>query len=190
MNVVHSAHTDETPGLSRLYVGMLLFLLSESFLFGNLFWTYYYLKAKTPVWPPQDVVLELPLIALNTAILLLSSVTMQMAVNSAQRENRRATVRAMILTMLLGGVFLFIKGWEWMHVDFQPWDHAYGSVFFTLTGFHGLHVLAGLILVAGLTIRTIRVPEILPLHIEVGGLYWHFVDLVWIFVFTSLYIIR
>lgn len=190
MSASHVAEMEERPGMARLQVGMLLFLLSETFLFGNLFFTYYYLRAKTPVWPPQGVVLELPLIAVNTVILLTSSVTMQLAVNSSQRRDRRGLVRALVATTVLGAIFLTIKGWEWMHVDFQPWSHAYGSIFFTLTGFHGLHVLAGMILLVALTIRTLRVPTVIPLHAEVGGLYWHFVDFIWIFVFSSIYFIR
>lgn len=180
----------ERPGISRLYLGMLMFLVSEAFLFGNLFFTYYYLRAKTPVWPPQGVELELPLIVVNTAILLTSSVIMQLAIIQAKRGNVRGVLQALPFTMLLGAVFLSIKGWEWLHGGFAPWDHAYGSIFFTMTGFHGLHVLAGIILLGALTIRTLRRQQINPLHVETGGLYWHFVDLVWIFVFTSIYIIR
>ncbi|MDO8691350.1 MAG: cytochrome c oxidase subunit 3 [Dehalococcoidia bacterium] len=190
MNVARAGGKQERAGLDRLQTGMLLFLLSETFLFGNLFWTYYYLRAKSPVWPPPGVALELPLIAVNTVILLSSSVVMQRAVNSAQRGNRRATWRALVVTLLLGAVFLTIKGWEWNHLAFRPWDHAYGSIFFTLTGFHGLHVLAGMALLAALTIRTLRAPSVVPLSVEVGGLYWHFVDFIWIFVFTTLYIIH
>lgn len=192
MSSAHIAEMEERPGLPRLYVGMLMFLLSETFLFGNLFWTYFYLRAKSPVWPPQGVVLEMPLIALNTVILLTSSVTMQLAINSAGRGNRRGLVNTLIVTMALGAIFLTIKGWEWSHVDFRPWDHAYGSIFYTLTGFHGLHVLAGIGILLALLARTLRLrgSPLAPLHLKVGGLYWHYVDLIWIFVFSSLYIIR
>ncbi|MDP2659819.1 MAG: cytochrome c oxidase subunit 3 [Dehalococcoidia bacterium] len=190
MNVAHAGGMQERSGLDRLRTGMLLFLLSETFLFGNLFLTYYYLRAKSPVWPPPGVALELPLIAVNTVVLLCSSAVMQLAVNSARRGNRGATCRALVVTLLLGALFLTIKGWEWTQAGFRPWDHAYGSIFFTLTGFHGLHVLAGMVLLAALTVRTARAPSVAPLPIEVGGLYWHFVDFIWIFVFTTLYIIH
>ncbi len=190
MNTAHAGGERARSGFDRLQTGMLLFLLSETFLFGNLFWTYYYLRAKSPVWPPPGVALELPLIAANTLVLLCSSVVMQLAVNSAQRGDRRATVRGLIITLLLGAVFLTVKGWEWTQVGFTPWDHAYGSIFFTLTGFHGLHVLAGMALLAALTVRTWRAPSFTPLAVEVGGLYWHFVDFIWLFVFTTLYIIH
>src|SRR3990172_2064544 len=183
----HAAEAEERPGMSRLYLGMLIFLLSEAFLFGNLLFTYYYLRVKSPVWPPEGVVLGLPLIIVNTAILLTSSVTMQLAINSAQRQDRKGLVRSLIITMVLGTIFLTIKGYEWVHVDFRPWDHAYGSIFYTLTGFHGIHVLAGLILLGALTIRHLRAQNVVPLHTESAGLYWHFVDLVWIFVFTTIY---
>jgi len=190
VNVTHPGERLERSGVDRLQMGMLLFLLSETFLFGNLFWTYYYLRAKSPVWPPQGVELELPLIAVNTVILLSSSVVMQLAVTGARRGNRRATCRALVVTLLLGAVFLTIKGWEWTQVGFTPWDHAYGSIFFILTGFHGLHVLAGMALLAALTVRTVRASSVSSLPIEVGGLYWHFVDFIWIFVFITLYIIH
>ncbi|MDP2728046.1 MAG: cytochrome c oxidase subunit 3 [Dehalococcoidia bacterium] len=190
MNVARTAERQEQPGMSRIHVGMLLFLLSETFLFGNLFWTYFYLRAKSPVWPPQGVILDLPLIAVNTIILLSSSITMQLAINNARRGSLRGMARALIVTMFLGAIFLTIKGWEWTHGDFRPWDHAYGSIFYTLTGFHGLHVLVGIGMLLVIMLRTLRMPKIAPLYIEAGGLYWHFVDLIWIFVFTSLYIIR
>lgn len=192
MNATRAEEIEDRPGIPRLYLGMIMFLLSEAFLFGNLFTTYFYLRAKSPVWPPEGVVLELPLIAVNTAILLSSSVTMQLAINYAGRSNRRGIIYSLVITMALGAVFLTIKGWEWSHVDFRPWDHAYGSIFYTLTGFHGLHVLAGIGILLALLVRTLRLrgSSLAPLHLKVGGLYWHYVDLIWIFVFASLYIIR
>lgn len=192
MSLTYATQEERRPGMAKTYLGMLLFLLSETFLFGNLFWTYFYLRAKSPVWPPQGVVLELPLILANTVILLSSSATMQWAMASARRGGRRGTTVALLATMGLGTIFLFIKGWEWAHLDFRPWDHAYGSIFYTLTGFHGLHVFAGLVLLAALLLRSWRLggSSGSPLPVEVGGLYWHYVDFIWLFVFTSLYVIR
>lgn len=204
MSAKRAAAHKESSGVPVLYLGMLLFLLSETFLFGNLFFTYFYLRAATPVWPPQGAALDLPLTIVNTVILLASSVTMQMAINRSQRNDRNGMVSAMLITAGLGFVFLVIKGWDWITMPFRPWDHAYGSVFFTTTGFHGLHVLAGIILILALVIRARRSPHTgahpgptnvgaglnLSIPVETAGLYWHFVDLVWIFVFTSLYIIR
>ncbi len=191
MSAAHTGELEGRRGIPTLFVGMAMFLISETFLFGNLFTTYFYLRGKSPVWPPQGVELELPLILVNTIILLTSSVTMQWAINRAQ-AGRKGLVTPLIVTMLLGAVFLSIKGWEWYHAGFRPWDHAYGSIFFTLTGFHGLHVLGGIGVLAALLVRTLRIrgTPMAPLPVEVGGLYWHYVDFIWIFVFGSIYIVR
>jgi len=178
--------------MASVFLGMLLFLVSETFLFGALFWTYFYLRGKSPLWPPQGVELEMLLVSVNTVILLSSSGTMQWAIGSARRGSRQGLAAGLLATLLLGAAFLGIKGWEWVHAGFRPWDHAYGSIFFTLTGFHGLHVLMGLAILLALLVRALRLrpSQMAPLAVEVGGLYWHYVDLIWIFVFTSLYIIR
>ena len=182
----------ERPWQSAVYLGMLLFLVSEAFLFGSLFWIYYYLKDNTPIWPPAGVDFGRALAVVNTAILLASSGTMYLATRAIRRGSLEGLVAELTVTFLLGALFLFNTGWEWWHLEFRPWDHAYGSIFFTMTGFHGLHVFAGLLIMLALASRALR-GRFSPqrhLAVEVGGLYWHFVDLVWLGVFSTLFIIR
>lgn len=188
----YAAERIERPGLANVYWGMVFFLISEIFLFGNLFWVYFYLRAKTPIWPPEGAHLAVALMSVNTILLLASSVAMQWAIYAGRRGRRGELVGALWATILLGGAFLVIKGWEWTHSTFGPWDHAYGSIYFTLTGFHALHVLVGLLILAALLIRALnhRFSSERHLAVEVGGLYWHFVDIIWIFVFSSIFLVR
>jgi cytochrome c oxidase subunit 3 len=178
--------------LPTLYVGMVLFLISEVFLFGALFWTYYYLRANSPVWPPQGVHLTMELAIANTAVLLASSGTIWWATFAIKRKSRKGLAAGIGLTLILGLTFLSITGWEWTHETFRPWSDAYGSIFYTLTGFHALHVFGGVVLMLFLLIRTLRnrfsATDFLP--VEVGSLYWHFVDFIWLIVFTTLFIVR
>lgn len=176
----------------RMYLGVILFLISEAFLFGSLFWTYFYLRIKSDVWPPPGVDLNLGFASLNTAILLASSGAIWLAGTAIRRGKEGALAACLIATILLGSGFLGITFWEWAHESFRPWSHAYGSIFYTLTGFHALHVLGGVLLMAALLIRTLRrrfsSQDFSP--VEIGSLYWHFVDFVWLFVFISLFVIR
>ncbi|MFQ5925284.1 MAG: heme-copper oxidase subunit III [Dehalococcoidia bacterium] len=183
----------ERPRQANIYLGMLLFLLSEAFLFGALFWSYFDLRGNNfPHWPPEGVHLGLLLVSINTAILLASSGAMQWAIVAIRRGSRGGLIGGLLATMLLGSTFLVIKGWEWATVPFRPWSHAYGSIFYTMTGFHALHVLAGILILLALLLRARRHRFSAERHlaVEVGGLYWHFVDLVWLFVFTSIYLIQ
>ncbi len=177
---------------SNQRLGMILFLVSESFLFGGLFWTYYYLRAATNTWPPEGVELNLSLAITNTVILLLSSVTIWLATVAIRRNNQAGLTAGILITLLLGATFLTITGWEWVHESFRPWSHAYGSIFYTLTGFHALHVFGGALLMLFLLIRTLRkrFSSSKYLAVEVGSLYWHFVDFIWLIVFSTLFIVR
>ncbi|MFQ5814651.1 MAG: heme-copper oxidase subunit III [Anaerolineae bacterium] len=182
----------EKPWQTAVYLGMALFIISEAFLFGSLFWTYYYLRDNTPVWPPEGVDLNTVLVSVNTAVLLSSSLTMLWAARAIRQGSREGLVAGLVATLLLGATFLSISVWEWSHQEFRPWDHAYGSIFYTLTGFHGAHVLGGLLILLVLLIRALRrrFSAQRYLAVEVGGLYWHFVDFIWIFVFSSIFVIR
>jgi heme/copper-type cytochrome/quinol oxidase subunit 3 len=172
--------------------GMILFLISEAFLFGALFWAYYYLRHYAVMWPPPGVELDRTLAIANTVILLSSSVTMWLAGRAIRKDSRRGLARGIAATALLGAAFIGITIREWLHEGFQPWSHAYGSIFFTLTGFHALHVLAGVLLLTGLLIRALRgrYASRSFVGIEVGSLYWHFVDFIWLFVFGTIFIVK
>ena len=174
---------------SIFYLGMVLFIISEAFLFGSLFLTYYYLRGHTPVWPPAGVELDTPLMVLNTLVLLASSATTQWAVSAAHRGNAGAVSTGLLVSIALGAIFLVFKFWDWYTVPFRPWEHAYGSIFYTLTGFHALHLLGGILLLGALWLRFRRRP-VSPLHVEIGGLYWHYVDAIWLVVFTTIFIVR
>ncbi len=179
-------------GASNPHTGMILFLVSETFLFGALFWTYYYLRTTSPAWPPQGISLDAGLAIINTIILLASSVTFWWATRAIQKNSRNGLATGLLITILLGATFLTITGWEWVHETFRPWSHAYGSTFFTLTGFHALHVFGGIVFMVFLLIRTLRHRFSATEHVAVdaGSLYWHFVDFIWLIVFTSIFIIK
>ena len=185
---VREVRTSQTT----IYLGMILFLISEAFLFGSLFWTYYYLKAKTPVWPPQGVELGIILATVNTIILVTGSIAAWVAVDSIRKGNEKRLAFCLAATMVLGATFLGITFWEWTHLNFRPWSHAYGSTFYTLTGFHAMHVLIGTLFMLFLLVRTLRhrFSSRRFVAVEVGGLYWHFVDIVWLAVFSTIFIIK
>jgi cytochrome c oxidase subunit III len=194
MNRSLPAETHGTQSASRnhAHIGMVLFLISEAFLFGSLFWTYYSLRAGTAVWPPAGVHLDINLAVINTAILLVSSLTVWLAGRALRRDNRRIAAIGIALTIFLALVFLGITIFEWTHAGFRPWTHAYGSIFYTMTGFHALHVFGGIMLLSALLARINRrrltSRDTLPL--EVGSLYWHYVDFIWLIVFSTLFIVR
>lgn len=175
---------------SPMRLGMVLFLVSEAFLFGSLFWTYYYLRALTPNWPPERP--SATLAGVNTVLLLASSGTVWWGTRAIRTGKERGLFLGLAATFVLGSAFLGITFWEWTHEAFRPWSHAYGSIFYTLTGFHALHVFGGLLIMLALLARTVRHRFSAEhfLAVEVGSLYWHFVDFVWIFVFSTIFIVR
>jgi cytochrome c oxidase subunit 3 len=187
-----SALAKEKSTTSPIKLGMVFFLISEAFLFGSLFTTYYYLRAESPVWPPAGIRLDPVLAITNTVLLLSSSGTIWWA-GRALRKNREGGLTAgLAATVILAVGFLGITSFEWTHESFRPWTSAYGSVFYTLTGFHAMHVLAGVLLMLSLLVRTFRhqFSSTNYMTVEVGSLYWHFVDFIWIVVFTTLFVIR
>jgi cytochrome c oxidase subunit 3 len=174
------------------YLGMIFFLISEAFLFGALFWTYYYLRAQTLIWPPAGVQLDSPLAIVNTVLLLSSSASVWWAGRQVRQGKLNGLATGLMITIGLGVAFLGITGWEWTHETFRPWTDAYGSIFYLMTGFHALHVFGGVLLMLAMLARTLRdrisVRNYLP--IEVASLYWHFVDGIWIIVFITLFVVR
>lgn len=190
---MEAARVEQTRVLqSPNRLGMILFIISETFLFGALFWAYYYLRANTSIWPPAGITLDTSYASVMTAILIASSGTIWLAGRAIRRGQESGLARGLIVTILLGSSFLGMTVWEWLHESFQPWTHAYGSIFFTLTGFHALHVFAGIMIMLVLLTRTIRhrFSSERFLAVEVGSLYWHFVDIVWLFVFTTIFIVK
>jgi cytochrome c oxidase subunit III len=173
-------------------LGMLLFIISEVMVFGAFFTAYFFLRVVNgDQWPAQGTELPKLVAGVNTCILVSSSFTIHWALVSARRGNRFGLQAGMLTTFLLGATFLFIQINEYVHIGFAPHDTAQASIFYGLTGLHGAHVFIGLTLLAFVTIRSFRGHFSPEQHrgVEVPGIYWHFVDVMWIIVFTTVYIL-
>jgi cytochrome c oxidase subunit 3 len=174
-------------------LGMLLFIASEIMLFGSFFTAYFFVRVvnEAPQWPPEGFHLPVFVAGVNTAILLTSSFTMHWALQAIKRGNRAGLQAGLVLTLALGLVFLLTQAREYSRIGFSPADGAFGSVFFGLTGLHGAHVFVGLTLLTFATIRAFRGHFTAEAHhgVEIPGIYWHFVDVMWIVVYTTVYIL-
>jgi heme/copper-type cytochrome/quinol oxidase subunit 3 len=197
MEIPYTVETRPDTGLFNAKLGIWLFLASEVMLFGSLFSSYILLRTGAPVWPHgREMGLSVPLATLNTLILIFSSVTMVMSWASLKLKDFGKYRLYMGLTLLCALGFMVIKGIEYHHkfeVGNYPSKNTFLAVYFTLTGLHGLHVLGGMIVNGyfwGPGAKMWRTdPERFTNRIEVAGLYWHFVDLVWIFLFPTLYLL-
>jgi cytochrome c oxidase subunit III len=173
-------------------LGMLLFIISEIMIFGAFFTAYFFLRVvNNDPWPARGEELPVLIAGINTAILLSSSLTLHWALHSVKNGNRFGLKAGMLTTFLLGAAFLTIQINEYVHVGFSPSDSAQGSIFYGLTGLHGAHVFIGLCLLAMVTVRAFR-GHFSPEHhqgVEVPGIYWHFVDAMWVVVYTTVYIL-
>jgi len=196
---------------------MWFFLLSDSFTFGGLLISYGTTRFATIGWPDPNVAFNkfpgisgnapLAFVSLMTFILIISSVTMVLAVQAGKEMNKKDVVRYLILTILGGLIFLSCQAWEWNHLYHEgawwganPFANSNGTqstqnftnFFFTITGFHGFHVFSGVCINVIMLIMTLCNKFEQRGHylmIEKAGLYWHFVDLVWVFVFTCFYLV-
>jgi cytochrome c oxidase subunit 3 len=175
-------------------LGMLLFIISEVMVFGAFFTAYFFIRivAEGHTWFPIDGKdLPVAVAGVNTAILVSSSLTLHWAQTSIKNGNRFGLQAGMTATFLLGLTFLFIQINEYVHIGFAPQDHAQATIFFSLTGLHGAHVTIGLILLGMVTIRAFRGHFSPESHhgMEIPGIYWHFVDVMWIVVYTTIYVL-
>ena len=183
-------------GLYNAKLGVWLFLSSEVMLFGALFSTYVLLRTGSETWEHGAEFLNVPLATINTLVLIISSVTMVMSWASLKAKNLGLFKLYMGLTILCGATFLVIKGFEYAHkfeTGLFPSTSTFMALYFTMTGLHGLHVVGGMIVNGYLWGPGSRMwqtdPQRFTNRIEVAGLYWHFVDLVWIFLFPTLYLL-
>jgi cytochrome c oxidase subunit III len=213
-----SADRQAFAGASWRKAMMWIFLLSDTFVFGCFLIAYMTVRMSTTVpWPnPSEVFAleiggtELPLIliAIMTFVLISSSGTMALAVAHGYRRNRRATALLMLVTALLGATFVGMQALEWTKLireGVRPWTnpwgaHQFGSAFFMITGFHGTHVTIGVVVLAIVARKVWRGDFDVGRrgfftsqrggyeNVEIAGLYWHFVDLVWIFIFALFYL--
>ena len=178
--------------LPPILFGTILFLASELLFFGGLFAAYFALRAQTSPWPPAGIELDLLLPAIGTVLLVVSSLTYQAGMVAGERGSLRGLRAWLVVTLALGATFLGVQLWDYAHLGFEVSSHAYGTMFFAMTGFHGLHVAAGLVLMVVVLGRAsqgaYRGGAIDGPHAI--GYYWHFVDVVWIGLFTALYVLR
>jgi cytochrome c oxidase subunit III len=173
-------------------LGMLLFIGSEVMIFGAFFTAYFFIRIVTHnPWPAHGTKVPEAVAGVNTAILLSSSLTLHWALSSIRRGNRFGLKAGMVSTFALGLTFLIIQINEYIHVGFAPQDSAQATIFYSLTGLHGAHVFIGLCLLAIVSIRSFR-GHYSPEHhegMEVPGIYWHFVDIMWVIVYTAVYVL-
>jgi len=202
MEAASIAHADDHHGppaanrSSRVdpqILGMLLFIISEVMVFGAFFTAYFFIRVvSADDWFPfRGHELPKVIAGFNTAILVSSSLTMHWALEGAKRGNRWALQAGITTTFLLGFTFLFIQVNEYIHIGFAPSDFAQGSVFYGLTGLHGAHVFVGLTLLLMVVIRSFRGHFTPEEHrgVEVPGIYWHFVDIMWLVVYSTVYLL-
>ena len=195
LEIPYNVHPRPDTGLYNAKFGVWLFLASEVMLFGALFSSYILLRSSAATWPRGWTFLNVPLATVNTFVLIASSVTVIMAWSYLRLGDLKKGRIFIALTLLCALGFLVIKGFEYTH-EFQegrsPATNNFMAIYFTLTGLHGLHVIGGMVVFGYFLFFGHKMwateRERYTNRIEVVGLYWHFVDLVWIFLFPSLYL--
>jgi cytochrome c oxidase subunit 3 len=194
---------DSHGGISNVVLGMLLFITSEVMFFAGLFAAYFGVRASAPSWPPINPEsippapfhLEiLPLVGPATVMLVLSSFTCQFAVWAIRRDDRTGFIRNIGVTFVIGIVFLIMQAIDYVelgHEGLTLSSGVYGTTYFTLTGFHGAHVFAGVIMLGVVLYRGMAGQFSARHHdaVEATSLYWHFVDVVWVLLFSLLYLL-
>jgi len=173
-------------------LGMLLFIISEIMIFGAFFTAYFFIRVvQGDPWPAPGTSIPVLVAGFNTMVLLSSSVTLHWAETSIKNDNRTGLKAGILSTLFLGMTFLFVQINEYVHLGFAPKDSAQGTIFYGLTGLHGAHVFVGLTLLTIVTVRSFKGHYSPEQHrgIEVPGIYWHFVDVMWIVVFFAVYIL-
>lgn len=204
-HAAHAEHLDTSTGLDSRKMAFWTFIGSECLLFGSLIATYMAYKGDSLVGPcahdgvlPNGTacegILDIPLTSISTAVLLFSSLFMVLGLAAVQRDDRGKSVLWLAMTAFFGAIFLGFQVYEFthfVHLGLTMQTNLFGSTFFTLTGFHGAHVLVGVIYLLTMTILAARGklgPE-KALNVEIAGLYWHFVDVIWIVIFPLIYLI-
>jgi len=191
----HAAH-HTTTGLSHNKIGMWLFLASDCLLFGALISTYllYHERISGLELGPQAV-FDIPFTSVSSFVLLMSSLTMVLALSALQRGDIARNRLWLVVTAMLGATFVGGQVYEFTtfyHEGLGYTTNLFGSAFYTLTGFHGVHVTVGIVMLMSLFIKSLRgnLKQENAETVEIVGLYWHFVDVVWIFIFTVVYLIE
>ena len=193
----HAGHPPTSTGLNSRKMLMWLFLASDCMFFGTLIGTYMTYRNRSedlrmPPYPSQ--VLDIPYTSVSAFVLLMSSLTMVLALSAIQRADNRGFRIWILATALLGSIFVggqFFEFTSFTHEGLGLGSNIFGSTFFVLTGFHGAHVTVGIIWLLSLLFVSLRggIPPSHSLDVEIAGLYWHFVDIVWIVIFTLVYLL-
>ena len=195
----HYGH-DKSGGISNPILGMMLFITSEVMFFAGLFAAYFNSRASNTPWPPEEFAHSLkilPYVGPATILLIVSSFTCQMAVHAIRHGNHVRFLRAMAVTLGLGITFLLMQAVDYYMlgneepVGLTLSSGIFGTTYYTLTGFHGAHVFGGVIMLAVVLYRGMAGQFSARHHdaVEAASLYWHFVDVVWILLFTILYLV-
>lgn len=185
----------EDTGTNNGRLAMWLFLASEVLFFGSLISSYLLLRLGASDWPRGADRLEVGLATFNTLLLISTSVSMMRAYERAKNDDVRKSRQWLLSTAALGTVFVAIKLFEWQHklsAGIRPADDMFYALYFTLTGVHLLHLIAGIVVVCDLLLRARRIEQsaggLFAHRVELVGIYWHFVDLVWLVLFPILYL--
>ena len=174
-------------------LGMWIFLAGDAMSFGGLICAYAALRLGSPKWPTPSTILGVPFTAVMTFLLICSSVTMVKGLESIKHGNRAGLRKFLLMTVIGGACFLGMQAYEWTHLI----EHGmtltskglFGATFFVLTGFHGCHVFSGVVYLSAILASANSYSADSHNSVEIAGLYWHFVDLVWILIFTFVYLI-
>jgi cytochrome c oxidase subunit 3/cytochrome o ubiquinol oxidase subunit 3 len=190
----HGGHPATNTGVSNEKLAMWAFLGSECLLFGALISTYFLYRGRSIVGPSPKQVYDIPYTSVSSFVLLMSSLTMVLALSAIQRGDQRRLRIWLIATAMLGATFIGGQVYEFtsfIREGLTLKTNLFGSSFFVLTGFHGVHVTVGIIMLLSLANLSMRgkLPQAKSEVIEIAGLYWHFVDVVWIVIFTVVYLI-
>jgi cytochrome c oxidase subunit 3/cytochrome o ubiquinol oxidase subunit 3 len=193
----HSGHPPTSTGLNSRKILMWLFLTSDCMFFGTLIGTYMAYRGRsaelgTPPYPQE--IFDIPYTSVSAFVLLMSSLTMVLALSAIQRADHRGLRIWLLATALLGAIFVggqFFEFTTFAHEGLTLSSNIFGSSFYVLTGFHGAHVTIGIVWLLSLVVISLRggLPQGQALDVEIAGLYWHFVDIVWIVIFTLVYLI-
>nr|YP_010235800.1 cytochrome c oxidase subunit III [Bambusicaliscelis fanjingensis]QTD82418.1 cytochrome c oxidase subunit 3 [Bambusicaliscelis fanjingensis] len=182
--------------IKGIKMGMILFIISEVMFFSSFFWSFFHSSLAPSIeigmnWPPKSIMsfnpMEIPL--LNTIILLSSGTTITWAHHSLINNKLNSSMKSMTITIILGMYFSILQKWEYNQSQFTMSDSVYGSTFFVATGFHGMHVLVGTMFMAVTTLRMkkMHLTNNHHLGLEMSAWYWHFVDVIWLFLYMMIY---
>ncbi|HEU4698736.1 MAG TPA: cytochrome c oxidase subunit 3 [Gemmatimonadales bacterium] len=191
----HALHPETTTGIDNRKLAIWTFIGSECMFFASLIATYLVYKGKSLSGPTPAEMLQIPLVTFGTALLLFSSLFVVLALNGAQRGNRRQLIIWLGMTLVCGAFFVGMQVYEFQHFVHEGLTlktNLFGASFYLLTGFHGTHVTIGVLWLATVFVTALRgkLPPERAMNLEIAALYWHFVDVVWIVIFPVVYLMK